>query len=129
MTIIESGPPVQLSDTVLTAILLIELALFLSQLVGTWVVFTEADEPGWKALVPLYNFYTMLEIGNNAWWWLFLLAFPVVNLYAAYKIHAGVARAFGRGVPFALGLTFLGFFFFPVLAFGDYRYRGSAGLS
>jgi hypothetical protein len=37
-----------------------------------------------------------------------------------------VARAFGRGIGFGLGLAFLGVVFFPILGFGDYRYRGAS---
>lgn len=129
MALIESAVPLQASDIAEVVVLVFQLLLFLSQVVGMWVVFTKADEAGWKVLIPVYNLYIMLKIGNNAWWWLLLLIVPFVNLYAAYKIHAGIARAFGKGVGFALGLTFLGFLFFPVLAFGDYQYRGSAGLS
>jgi hypothetical protein len=68
----------------------------------------------------------MLRIGENAWWWLLVLIVPIVNIYALYKIHAGVARAFGRGIGFGLGLAFLGVVFFPILGFGDYRYRGAS---
>jgi hypothetical protein len=129
VTLIESTVPLQASDAVGTAVLLFQLLLFLAQIVGMWVVFGKAGEAGWKVLVPVYNLYVMLKIGNNAWWWLLLLIVPVVNFYAAYKVHAGVARAFGKGVGFALGLTLLGFLFFPVLAFGDYQYRQSAGVA
>ncbi len=53
-----------------------------------------------------------------------VLIVPLVNLYALYRIHVGVARAFGKGVGFGLGLTFLAPVFFPLLGFGDYRYTG-----
>ena len=58
-----------------------------------------------------------------------LLLIPFVNIYAWYKIHAGVARAFGRGIGFALGLAFLGILFFPLLGFGEYQYRQSSRLA
>lgn len=102
--------------------IVIQLAVVLIQLAGMWKVFTEANRAGWEAIIPIYNLYVMLEIGDNDWWWLLLLLVPIVNLYAIYKIHAGVARAFGKGIGFGLGLTFLGPIFFPLLGFGDYRY-------
>jgi hypothetical protein len=90
-------------------------------------VFTEANRAGWAALVPIYNLYVMLDIGNNPWWWLVLLLVPVVNIYALYKIHVGVARSFDKDIGFGLGLglAFLPVIFFPLLGFGDYRYTGS----
>jgi hypothetical protein len=118
--------PIQSSDGGGLAVLLFQLLLIVLQLAGMWAVFAKADRPGWAALVPIYNLYMMLRIGENAWWWLLVLIVPIVNIYALYKIHAGVARAFGRGIGFGLGLAFLGVVFFPILGFGDYRYRGAS---
>lgn len=101
----------------------VQLAVGLLQIAGARMVFQKAERAGWKALIPIYNLYVMLRIGESAWWWLLLLVVPVVNLYAAYKIHRGVAGAFGPGVGFGLGLPFLGVVVFPLLGFGDYQYR------
>jgi hypothetical protein len=106
-------------ETALFAIFLVPVLL---QIAGMWKVFTKAGKPGWAAIIPIYNLYVMLDIGDNDWWWLLVLLVPVVQLYASYKIVAGVARSFDRGIGFALGLLFLGFVFFPLLGFGDYRY-------
>jgi hypothetical protein len=116
-------PPVVLQTTDGTlGVVIVQFALVLVQLAGMWKVFTKADRAGWAAIVPIYNLYVMLEIGDNAWWWLLGLLVPFVNLYALYKIHVGVARAFDRGIGFGLGLAFLGPIFFPLLGFGGYRY-------
>jgi len=106
------------------AVVVVQLVLVLAQLAGMWVVFSKADRAGWAAIVPIYNLYVMLQIGDNAWWWLLVLIVPLANLYALYRIHAGVARAFGKGIGFGLGLAFLSPIFFPLLGFGDYRYVG-----
>lgn len=124
-----SAVPLQSSDAGGIVLLLFQLLIAAVQIAGMWMVFEKADHAGWKALIPIYNLYVMLQIGENAWWWLVLLLVPVVNIYAIYKIHAGVARTFGRGIGFGLGLTFLGLLFFPLLGFGDYRYRRSGGLA
>lgn len=105
-------------------IVVFQLAIAILQVAGMWKVFTKANRAGWAAIIPIYNLYVMLKIGDNAWWWLPLLIVPVVNLYALYRIHAGVARAFGKGVGFGLGLAFLAPIFFPLVGFGDYRYTG-----
>lgn len=34
-----------------------------------------------------------------------------------------IANAFGKGAGFAVGLIFLPFIFFPILAFGDAEYQ------
>mgnify|MGYP000633952082 CR=1 FL=1 len=115
-----------IGESIITVLFLVFILLFiLIPLAGTWKTFTKADKPGWAAIIPFYNFYVMLEIGDNEWWWLLVLFVPIVNLYAAYKAHAGVARAFGQGIGFAIGLWFLPFIFFPLLGFGNYRHRGT----
>jgi len=123
----------QSSDTIGAPIgtveLLFQLALVGVQFAGMWAVFSKAGHAGWKAIIPIYNLYMMIQIGENRWWWLLLLVVPVVNLYAVYKIHAGVARAFGRGIGFGLGLAFFDILFFPLVGFGDYQYRTSSELA
>jgi len=90
-----------------------------------WITFSKANEPGWASLIPIYNIYVMLKIGDNEWWWLLVLLFvPIANFYALYKVGAGVARAFGKGGLYGFGLGYLPFIFFPLLAFGDAQYQG-----
>lgn len=127
--IVVLATPLQSSDAGGIVLLLFQLLLAAIQISGMWMVFKKAGHAGWKAIIPIYNFYIMLRIGENAWWWLVLVFIPILNLYALYKIHAGVARAFGRGIGFGLGLTFLGILFFPLLGFGDYQYHQSSGLA
>ena len=133
MVPLELQAPLQSSDIIGagigTVVLLFQLALIVIQVTGMWAVFTKAGHAGWKAIIPVYNLYVMLQIGEQAWWWLLLVFVPVVNLYAVYKIHAGVARAFGRGIGFGLGLAFFGILFFPLVGFGDYQYRSSSQLA
>jgi hypothetical protein len=124
--------PLQTSDATGTvfgiAVLLFQLLLAGIQFAGMWAVFSKAGRAGWKAIIPIYNIYVMTQIGDLEWWWLLLLIVPVVNIYAVYKIHLGIAQSFGRGIGFGLGLAFFGLVFFPLLGFGDYQYRDSAQL-
>ncbi|MFY4813583.1 DUF5684 domain-containing protein [Haloarcula sp. AONF1] len=120
--------PLQNSGAGNIVLLLFNLLIAGIHIAGMWMVFEKADRAGWKAIVPVYNLYVMLQIGGNAWWWLVLLLIPILNIYVLYKIHAGVARTFGRGIGFGLGLTFIGPLFFPLLGFGDYQYRQSGSL-
>lgn len=104
---------------------LVPLALFIVIFAGLWKVFEKAGEPGWAVIIPIYNVYVLIKISGNAWWWLILFLIPVVNILAAVKISIDVAKKFGQGIPFALGLMFFSFIFYPLLGFGDYQYQGS----
>lgn len=108
------------------ALLIVWAVLIIAWIAGTWKAFQKADQPGWAAIIPIYNFYIMLKIADMEWWWLLVILFvPLVNLYGMYKMHKGVATSFGQGIGFALGLWFLGFIFWPLLGFGDYTHQGS----
>jgi uncharacterized membrane protein len=101
------------------------LAIVIVTVAGMWKTFEKADQPGWGCLIPFYNLYLMLKIAGRPGWWLLLLLVPLVNIVVAIVVYLDLARNFGKGTGFALGLLFLGFIFFPILGFGDARYQGA----
>lgn len=105
---------------------LISLAFIVVCIVALWKVFTKAGHPGWAAIVPIYNAYILLKIAGRPGWWLILLIIPLVNIIIGILVSIDVAKNFGKGAGFGLGLAFLGFIFYPILAFGDATYTGPA---
>ncbi len=102
------------------------LGLTVVVVAGNWRSFVKAGEPGWAAIIPIYNFWVMLRIGDNDdILWLLALFIPVVQLYAFYRMCTDVAKSFGQGIGFGLGLWILSFVFWPMLGFGNYQYRGA----
>ncbi len=102
------------------------LAISVLMIYSGWKVFEKAGQPGWAILIPFYNFYILLKIAHKPGWWLVLLFIPLVNLVAMILIFISFAQAFGKGAGFGLGLAFLGFIFFPILAFSDAKYEAGA---
>jgi hypothetical protein len=103
---------------------LIPLAIFVLMIVSGWVIFTKADKPGWACIIPIYNVLVLLDIVGRPWWWLLLLCIPLVNLVIGIILCIDLAKAFGKGAGFGIGLLILGFIFYPILAFGDAAYQG-----
>lgn len=104
----------------------ITLALLPAVLIiaSLWRVFEKAGQPGWAALVPFYNTYVLtVEVARKDIVWFILLFVPFVNLVAVIVVYLEISRKFGYDVGFAIGLLFLPFIFFPILAYGDARYR------
>lgn len=89
-----------------------------------WRIFVKAGKPGWAAIVPIYNVLVELEIIGRPWWWLLLMLVPIVNIVIGVIILIDLAKVFGKGTGFGIGLIFLSFIFIPILAFGDARYLG-----
>jgi hypothetical protein len=106
--------------------IILSLAFAVFMIASLWVVFTKAGQPGWAAIIPIYNTIVLLRIVGRPWWWLLLMFIPLVNIVVAIVVYIDLAKSFGKGVGFALGLVFLSFIFFPILAFGSARYIGPA---
>jgi len=117
----------QSSDGGGSAILwLLYVAFIVVYLVAAWIVYTKAGEEGWKALIPIYNVWVLLKIVGRPGWWLLLFLIPFVNFVIWIIVSIDLAKSFGKGTGFALGLIFLAPIFYMILAFGDATYRGPA---
>lgn len=89
-----------------------------------WKVFAKAGQPGWAAIVPIYNLVVLCKVANRPVWWVVLMLVPVVNFFVLALLSMDVAKAFGKGAGFGLGLWLFGFVFYPMLAFGKAQYQG-----
>jgi hypothetical protein len=105
--------------------MLIWLAVVVVMVASMWKVFTKAGEPGWAAIVPIYNLIVLLKISSKPIWWIVLFLIPLVNIVMLVLTNIGLAQNFGKGAGFGLGLAFLSPIFYPMLAFGDATYRPS----
>ncbi len=94
-------------------------------IISVWKVFIKAGQPGWAAIVPIYNMYVLLKISGKPGWWIVLLFVPVVNLVISIITLFGLAQNFGKGGGFAIGLLFLPIIFYPILGFGSASYQPS----
>lgn len=92
-----------------------------------WRIYQKAGKPGWAAIVPIYNVIILMEIIGKPWWWLLLILFPPTSLIFAVWATNLLSKSFGQGVGFTLGLIFLSIIFYPMLAFGNFEYKGPAG--
>lgn len=108
------------------AMFLLWIGIIVGVIAGGWKIFTKAGQPGWAVLVPIFNTYILLKIVGRPWWWLLLMLIPLVNFVIALIVVLDLAKSFGKGVGFALGLFFLSFIFVPILGFGSDKYIGPA---
>jgi len=101
-----------------------EVAFIVLMLAAMWKIFAKAGQPGWAAIIPIYNWIVWCKIvGRPAWWVLLLLiCFPIFFIILSIDL----AKSFGKGVGFAVGLILLSIIFFPILGFGNATYQGPA---
>ena len=103
---------------------LIFLTLGILMLVSNWKIYVKAARPGWASLVPIYNVVVLLRIIGKPEWWVILMFIPFVNIIIGIIVIYRIALVFGKGIGFALGLFFLPFIFYPILAFGKSQDTG-----
>ena len=104
---------------------IIYCVVLLVVLAAMWKVFSKAGQPGWAVLIPFYNLYILCKIAGRPGWWLLLLLIPFVQLIFMIILDIDIAKNFGKGAGFGVGLLFLPFIFFPILGFGSATYQGA----
>jgi hypothetical protein len=105
-------------------VIVVALVLLLVWIAGMWKVFEKAGEPGWAAIVPIYNVVVWLRIAGRPVWWFLLFFIPIVFIIPSIIVPIDIAKRFGKETGFGLGLVFLPFIFYPILGFGDATVEG-----
>ena len=91
--------------------------------VSIWHIFKKSGKPGWASIIPIYNSLIWLEISERPTWWIILLFIPIVNLVVSIIVNESLGKKFGKSSAFgALGLSFLPFIFYPILASPKTKY-------
>ena len=106
---------------------LVWLALVVLMIAALWKVFAKAGEPGWAAIIPIYNYVVLDRIAGRPVWWIILWLFigPIPWIVVSFDL----AKRFGKGAGFAIGLILLPFIFYPMLAWGDATYHPAPAMA
>lgn len=119
-------------------VLVIALAISIPAIIGMWKTFVKAGKPGWAALIPFYDLYIILQISGRPTGWIgffiggaILSMIPVVGILFSIAlcvlsiiVYIDLAKSFGKDSGFGVLLAFFPFIMFPILGFGDAKYRG-----
>ncbi len=131
---------IELLITVMESLRGIKLISSIIEIVALWKIFNKFGEPGWKALIPVYNWYILFKYSWKPimFWVTFIcfilatggtpsaLAIPILLVTFVFIVigYYKLAKRFGHGIPFTLGLVFLTPIFLFILAFGEDQYLG-----
>ncbi len=108
--------------SVVSSVIIVIVAVVI--LVAWWKIFTKAGKPGWAAIIPIYNVIVLLQVVGRPIWWIILFLIPVVNIIIEIIVILDLAKSFGKGTGFGIGLILLNPIFALILAFGDAEYKG-----
>lgn len=112
------------------------LAVAIVGIIGLWKTFVKAGQPGWAAIIPIYNFYVLLQVIGRPTWWLVMLLLPIVPFVGpiafmvVYIVIAfDLAKSFGKSPAFGIiALWLFSIVGYLILGFGDAKYVGPAAL-
>lgn len=116
-----------------------------------WNTFKKAGEPGWKAIIPIYNVYVMYKLSwKPSMFWVYIVLDLVSQVlyynvasdgsndilrYVSYvlaiillvveiiQLHK-LSKAFGHGAGFTIGLIIFNPIFMLILGYGASQYKG-----
>ncbi|MBR3134162.1 MAG: hypothetical protein IKG56_01715 [Clostridia bacterium] len=92
--------------------------------IGMWQMFKKANLDGWEALVPGHNLFVEFQLSGIKTYWYFLLLVPIANIVVLCWKDIELAKAYGKGAGFGIGLFLLGPIFTLILGFGKAQYIG-----
>ena len=107
--------------------IIICVALTVFEIAAMWKVFTKAKQPGWAAIIPIYNIYIMTKITGKPGIWVLWCFIPFVNIVFYIWLYNMISKSFGHDEGFTVGLILLGVVFWPILGFGGSKYQGPYG--
>lgn len=101
----------------LGGMIFVVLAIAVFMIICMWKVFSKAGQPGWAVLIPIYREVVLMNVATKPVWWFILLFIPIVGFIIAIIVMIQIAKNFGKGAGFGIGLIFLPIIFWPMLAF------------
>ena len=99
------------------------VAFFVVFIIGVWKTLEKAGQPGWGGLIPIYNLYLLAQVAQKPGWWVIMFFIPIANIVFSILLYNEIAKRFGQGVGFTIGLILLPAIFFMLLGFGNYTYK------
>jgi hypothetical protein len=104
--------------------IVVYVLIALLMVAATWKIFSKAKQPGWTAIIPVYSTVVLLRVVRRPWWWTIWYIIPVINVVVHYIVSRRLSRAFGKGGGYTFLLFWLPFIGFPMLGFGEAKYKG-----
>lgn len=107
-----------MTQSELLTVIIVSLLFVLLPAPGLMGMFKKAGIPSWKAFIPYYNTYVMLQIAERPKHWFFWQFIPVVGWFITMGIQIEFVKAFGKYRFYQATLAALvPVFYFPFIGF------------
>ena len=82
-----------IAGSVIAVVMVSAIAFWVLTIIASWKILQKAGEPGWKAIIPIYNVYMLYKIvGMAGWFWGLLAASFIFSIVTAID---GTAEVMG----------------------------------
>ena len=105
----------------MVAYYIICIAVYVLFVIGLWKTFVKAGKAGWISLIPVYNLWTLYELGDQKGFWCLI---PVANIIFYVKACLSLNKKFGKAGWFAFLMIFVPEVAFIILGFSKDKYQG-----
>ena len=100
---------------------IVSIIAIVALVIGLWKVFIKAGKPGWYAIIPVYNMWALLELGDQQGFWCLI---PVANIIFYVKACLSINKKFAKPTWFAFLMIFVPQVAFIMLGFSKDKYVG-----
>ena len=145
------GSSLAIAAGTIVGVCVVAIVLAVIEVAAMWKMFTKAGEAGWKAIIPIYNVWVSFKLfWNKNMFWVYLVLAVLIGLFAglaqasiaALVIYYIVliamlvfdivylnkmAKCYGKGAGFTVGLLILPVIFLAILGFGSAQYQKIEG--
>ncbi len=107
----------------LIIIWLITFVICIFMIASWWKIFKKANQPGWAAIIPIYNIIVMLQVAELPLWYIILYIIPIANIIIPFVVNINIAKKFGKTAGFGILMTLIPIIGVPMLGFGSNEYK------
>ncbi len=110
----------------------LDIAVCAILIIAQWKLMVKMGEPGWKALIPFYNIYTLLELAGYPGLLVLMILVPGVGSLATVVVMimawVSIGQKFGKDTTFiVVCMIIFNMVGFPYLAWSDDVFNPSLG--
>ena len=115
----------KLDPTAFVTVIIISLIAAIWSTICLAKIYVKVGKPWWAAIIPVYNIITLIEIVDLPTWNVALFFIPFANIYITFKVYIELAKKFGKGAGYGVGLVFIFPILGAILAFDNSKYEVS----
>lgn len=83
-----------------TGTLIVFAVIAIIMIAALWKIFTKAGQPGWAAIIPIYNIYILCKVVGRPGWWVILTLIPLVGIVIGIILAVDLAKFVRQGCGF-----------------------------